>query len=38
VTGKALWTTQVDDHPAARITGAPTLVGTTLYVPVSSTE
>jgi polyvinyl alcohol dehydrogenase (cytochrome) len=38
MTGKALWTTHFDDHPAARITGAPTLVGTTLFVPVSSTE
>jgi polyvinyl alcohol dehydrogenase (cytochrome) len=38
VTGKALWTAHVDDHPAARITGALTLVGTTLFVPVSSTE
>ena len=38
LTGKALWTTKVDDHPAAIITGAPTLVGTTLFVPVSSYE
>ena len=38
MTGKVLWTTRVDDQPAARITGAPTLVGTTLFVPVSSTE
>ena len=38
MTGKVLWTTHVDDQPAARITGAPTLVGTTLFVPVSSTE
>ena len=38
ITGKALWTTHVDDHLAARITGAPTLAGTTLFVPVSSTE
>ncbi|HZZ22606.1 MAG TPA: PQQ-binding-like beta-propeller repeat protein [Roseiarcus sp.] len=38
LTGKALWTTKVDDHPAAVITGAPTLVGTTLFVPVSSYE
>jgi len=37
MTGKVLWTTHVDDQPAARITGAPTLVGTTLFVPVSST-
>ena len=38
ITGKPLWMTHVDDHPAARITGAPTLVGTTLFVPVSSAE
>jgi polyvinyl alcohol dehydrogenase (cytochrome) len=38
VTGKAVWTTRVDDHLAARITGAPTLAGTTLFVPVSSSE
>jgi len=37
MTGKVLWTTHADDQPAARITGAPTLVGTTLFVPVSST-
>ncbi len=38
LTGKALWKTRVEDHPAALITGAPTLVGNTLYVPVSSFE
>ena len=38
LTAKVLWTTHVDEHPAARITGAPTLVGTTLFVPVSSAE
>ena len=38
LSGKPLWTTKVDDHPAAIITGAPTLVGTTLFVPVSSYE
>ena len=37
-TGKMLWTTKVDDHPAAVVTGSPTLVGTTLFVPVSSYE
>ena len=36
--GKALWTTKVDQHPAAIVTGGPTLVGTTLFVPVSSYE
>ena len=38
LTGKELWRTKVDDHPAAIITGSPTLVGTTLFVPVSSYE
>jgi polyvinyl alcohol dehydrogenase (cytochrome) len=38
LTGKELWTTRVDDHPASVITGSPTLVGTTLFVPVSSYE
>jgi polyvinyl alcohol dehydrogenase (cytochrome) len=38
LTGKTLWNTKVDDHPAAVITGSPTLVGTTLFVPVSSYE
>ena len=38
LTGKMLWTTKVDQHPAAVITGSPTLVGTTLFVPVSSYE
>jgi polyvinyl alcohol dehydrogenase (cytochrome) len=38
LTGRELWTAKVDDHPAATITGSPTLVGTTLFVPVSSYE
>jgi polyvinyl alcohol dehydrogenase (cytochrome) len=38
LSGKILWTTKVDQHPAAIVTGAPTLVGTTLFVPVSSYE
>ena len=38
LTGKELWSAKVDDHPAAVITGSPTLVGTTLFVPVSSFE
>jgi polyvinyl alcohol dehydrogenase (cytochrome) len=38
LTGKALWTAKIDDHPAAVITGSPMLVGTTLFVPVSSFE
>ena len=38
ITGKQLWKTRIDDHPAARVTGSPTLVGATLFVPVSSIE
>jgi polyvinyl alcohol dehydrogenase (cytochrome) len=38
LTGRELWTVKVDDHPAAIITGSPTLVGNTLFVPVSSYE
>jgi polyvinyl alcohol dehydrogenase (cytochrome) len=38
VTGAALWKVHVDDFSGARITGAPTLIGTTLYVPVASIE
>ena len=38
VTGKQIWKTQVEDFPGASITGAPTLYGSTLYVPVSSME
>jgi len=36
--GALLWKVRVDAHPAARITGSPTLVGDRLYVPVSSGE
>ena len=38
LTGTMLWTIKVDQYPTAIITGAPTLVGTTLFVPVSSYE
>jgi polyvinyl alcohol dehydrogenase (cytochrome) len=38
VTGNQLWKIRIADHPAARITGSPTLMGTTLFVPVSSME
>jgi polyvinyl alcohol dehydrogenase (cytochrome) len=38
MTGRQLWRTRIDDHPAARVTGSPALVGTTLVVPVSSNE
>jgi polyvinyl alcohol dehydrogenase (cytochrome) len=37
-TGRELWKTRIDDHPAARVTGSPALVGATLFVPVSSIE
>jgi len=38
LTGTPLWKIRVDDHPVAVVTGSPTLVGTTLFVPVSSYE
>ncbi|HJR68607.1 MAG TPA: PQQ-binding-like beta-propeller repeat protein, partial [Gammaproteobacteria bacterium] len=34
-TGRELWVRKVDDHPAARATGAPTLHEGRLYVPTS---
>ncbi len=37
-TGKELWKVKVEDHPVAKITGAPTLYEDRLYVPVSSQE
>jgi polyvinyl alcohol dehydrogenase (cytochrome) len=37
-TGKLLWKTKVEDHPMARITGAPKLHGNSLYAGVSSHE
>ncbi len=37
-TGKQIWKTKVEDHPAARITGSPVAYEDRLYVPVSSTE
>jgi polyvinyl alcohol dehydrogenase (cytochrome) len=36
--GKLIWKTRLDQHPDARITGAPVLHGERLYVPVSSLE
>ncbi len=36
--GKLIWKTKLDQHPLARITGAPTLYQGRLYVPVSSQE
>ena len=38
VSGKFLWRTQADDHPAATITGTPSYLDGRLYVPVSSGE
>jgi polyvinyl alcohol dehydrogenase (cytochrome) len=35
LTGARLWSTHVDDDPAASIAGTPKLVGDRLYVPVS---
>jgi polyvinyl alcohol dehydrogenase (cytochrome) len=37
-TGKQLWKVHVEDHPSARITGAPKLYEGRLYVPVASGE
>lgn len=37
-TGAPLWTIKLDEHPAARITGAPVFVDGKLYVPMSSIE
>lgn len=36
--GQQIWSVRVDDHVAARITGAPALAAGRLYVPVSSLE
>ena len=37
-TSEVRWRVNVDDHPDARVTGAPTLHDGRLYVPVSSLE
>lgn len=37
-TGRLEWKVRVDDHPRARVTGAPKLHENRLYVPVSSDE
>jgi len=37
-TGALIWKSSVEDHPAARITGAPKLYQGRLYVPVASRE
>jgi polyvinyl alcohol dehydrogenase (cytochrome) len=36
--GRLLWKTKVDEHPLARITGAPSLYRDRVYVPMSSYE
>ena len=36
--GSVVWKAHPEPHPAARITGSPLLVGSRLYVPVSSGE
>jgi polyvinyl alcohol dehydrogenase (cytochrome) len=37
-TGKLIWKVKVEDHPVAKVTGAPMLYEDRLYVPVSSQE
>ena len=37
-TGTPLWKVKLEDHPIARVTGAPVLAGGRLYVPMSSIE
>jgi polyvinyl alcohol dehydrogenase (cytochrome) len=37
-TGKQLWTVKLDDHPFARVTGAPKYYDGRLFVPISSIE
>jgi polyvinyl alcohol dehydrogenase (cytochrome) len=37
-TGEKIWQAKVDDHAAARVTGAPVVYESRLYVPVSSIE
>jgi len=37
-TGRLLWKVRVEEHFAARVTGAPVLQGGVLYVPVASFE
>ncbi len=38
LTGMAIWTTRVEDHPATRLSGSPTYYDGKLYVPLSSLE
>jgi polyvinyl alcohol dehydrogenase (cytochrome) len=37
-TGEQIWMQQLSDHYTARITGAPSLYGGRVYVPISATE
>src|SRR6185503_13178355 len=37
-TGQLLWKSRLDEHPSARISGAPVFYKDKLYVPVSSLE
>lgn len=37
-TGKPLWKIKMEDHPGARVTGAPAFYDGKVYVPVSSIE
>jgi polyvinyl alcohol dehydrogenase (cytochrome) len=37
-TGEGIWRTNIGDHPAAQLTGAPVLHEGRLYVPISSGE
>ncbi len=37
-TGKVIWTTRIDDHPNARVTGPVTVWRDRVYAPVSSME
>jgi len=37
-TGKPVWKIKLDDHPVARIVGAPTFYNGRVYVPISSIE
>jgi polyvinyl alcohol dehydrogenase (cytochrome) len=38
VSGELVWSRKVEDHPLARVTGAPVLHANRLYVPTSSYE
>ncbi|HTJ65089.1 MAG TPA: PQQ-binding-like beta-propeller repeat protein [Alphaproteobacteria bacterium] len=38
LTGKVIWTTRVEDHPATRLSGSPTFYDGRIYVPLSSLE